>query len=107
MRFYCRRLGGPVENEDLTPVVESEQRAGIGIIGCADIAVRRALPAIGRSPFHLVAVASRSGDKAQRVAAGAGCAAVEGYERLLEVPGIDAVYLPLPNSEHARWARRA
>jgi len=96
-----------VENEDLTPDLESEQRAGIGIIGCADIAVRRALPAIRRSPFHLVALASRSADKARRVAAGAGCTAVEGYERLLEVPGIDAVYIPLPNSEHATWARRA
>lgn len=93
--------------EDLTPVLESEQRAGIGIIGCADIAVRRALPAIEESPFRLVAVASRSREKAEGVAARAGCKAVAGYERLLELPDIDAVYIPLPNSEHARWARRA
>ncbi|MGK4906488.1 Gfo/Idh/MocA family protein [Streptomyces albus] len=96
-----------MDNEDLTPVLEPEQRIGIGIIGCADIAVRRALPAIRRSPFRLVAVASRSQEKADSVAAEAGCAAVEGYERLLELPGIDAVYLPLPNSEHAKWAQRA
>ncbi|MER5950816.1 Gfo/Idh/MocA family oxidoreductase [Streptomyces sp. NPDC001904] len=93
--------------EEATSVLESEQRAGIGIIGCADIAVRRAVPAIRQSPFHLVAVASRSAAKAQEVAARAGCKAVAGYESLLESPEIAAVYIPLPNSEHARWARRA
>ncbi|MDT6987529.1 Gfo/Idh/MocA family protein [Streptomyces lusitanus] len=96
-----------MEIDNLTPVLENEQRAGIGIIGCADIAVRRALPAIHGSPFRLMAVASRSREKAEGVAAAAGCAAVEGYERLLDLPGIDAVYIPLPNSEHAVWARRA
>ncbi|MEX0173950.1 Gfo/Idh/MocA family oxidoreductase [Streptomyces sp. LMG1-1-1.1] len=95
--------------EALTPVQESDRKpgVGIGIIGCADIAVRRALPAIQASPFHLVAVASRSREKAESVAAPFGCEAVEGYERLLEQPGVDAVYIPLPNSEHAEWARRA
>jgi predicted dehydrogenase len=80
---------------------------GIGVLGCADVAVRRALPAIQDSPFHLVAVASRSQDKAARVAAQFGCTAVVGYARLLEMPEIEAVYIPLPNSEHAEWARRA
>ncbi|MFD4552588.1 Gfo/Idh/MocA family protein [Streptomyces sp. NPDC058251] len=93
--------------EDLIPVHESERRAGIGIIGCADIAVRRALPAIRESPFRLVAVASRSQGKAEGVAASFDCEAVAGYGRLLELPDIDAVYIPLPNSEHAEWARRA
>ena len=83
------------------------QGPGIGVLGCADVAVRRALPAIQESPCHLVAVASRSADRAARVAAGFGCAAVTGYDRLLETPGVEAVYVPLPNSEHAEWARRA
>jgi dTDP-3,4-didehydro-2,6-dideoxy-alpha-D-glucose 3-reductase len=81
--------------------------AGIGVMGCADIAVRRALPAIQESPFHLVAVASRAEEKAVRVAARFGCKAVTGYGRLLEMSDVDAVYIPLPNSEHAQWARRA
>lgn len=93
--------------EGPTSVLESEQRAGIGIIGCADIAVRRAIPAIRESPFRLSAIASRSAAKAEDAASRAGCAAVVGYERLLEMPEIEAVYIPLPNSEHARWARRA
>ncbi|MEV6840672.1 Gfo/Idh/MocA family oxidoreductase [Streptomyces sp. NPDC051133] len=93
--------------EELTSVQEPERRAGLGIIGCADIAVRRALPAIRESPFRLAAVASRSREKAEGVAGPYGCRAVEGYDRLLELPGVDAVYIPLPNSEHAEWARRA
>ncbi|MFZ3597792.1 Gfo/Idh/MocA family protein [Streptomyces sp. BH104] len=93
--------------EGPTSVLESEQRAGIGIIGCADIAVRRAIPAVRDSPFRLAAIASRSARKAEEAAARAGCEAVAGYERLLERPDIEAVYIPLPNSEHARWARRA
>jgi NDP-hexose-3-ketoreductase len=83
------------------------QRVGLGVLGCADIAVRRALPAINESPFDLVAVASRTREKAARVAARFGCQAVTGYAPLLDLPAVDAVYIPLPNSEHAEWARRA
>jgi dTDP-3,4-didehydro-2,6-dideoxy-alpha-D-glucose 3-reductase len=83
------------------------QGPGIGVLGCADVAVRRALPAIQESPFHLVAVASRSQDKAAQVAARFGCKAVMGYAQILEMPDVEAVYIPLPNSEHAEWARRA
>lgn len=95
--------------EQLTSVHEVERRAGIGIgiIGCADIARRRALPAVEKSPLHLVAVASRDRQKAEDVAATFGCDAVTGYDRILERSDIDAVYIPLPNSEHAEWAHRA
>lgn len=93
--------------ESHEPGSESGQGSGIGVIGCADIAARRALPAIRESPFHLVAVASRSLEKAEGLAAGYGCEALAGYDGLLEMSDIDAVYIPLPNSEHAEWARRA
>ena len=53
----------------------------------------RALPAIRQTPFHLVAVASRSQEKAARVAARFGCKAVVGYARLLEMSDVDAVYM--------------
>jgi predicted dehydrogenase len=91
----------------MTAGVVIGQRLGIGVLGCADIAVRRALPAIKESPFHLVAVASRSQEKATGVAARFDCKAVAGYDRLLEISDVDAVYIPLPNSEHAEWTRRA
>lgn len=96
-----------MKSEDMSAGREFGRELGIGVIGCADIAVRRALPAIRKSPFQLVAVASRSAEKAAGVATRFDCKAVEGYDRLLESPDVDAVYIPLPNSEHAAWARRA
>lgn len=94
-----------MENDE--PGGESGRTVGIGVVGCADIAARRALPALRESPFRLVALASRSQEKAEGLAAGYGCKAVAGYDRLLGLSDIDAVYIPLPNSEHAEWARRA
>lgn len=79
----------------------------LGVLGCADIAVRRMIPAVVRSPFVLAAVASRSRDRAVGVAARFGCDAVEGYDQLLARPDVDAVYVPLPNSTHAMWVSRA
>jgi predicted dehydrogenase len=79
----------------------------MGVLGSADIAVRRMLPALTSQPLvDLVAVASRSLDRAQELADRFGCEAVEGYERLLARPDIDAVYIPLPTALHAEWATR-
>src|SRR5262249_54143551 len=56
----------------------------------------------------LRAIASRSLDKAQAAAKAAGIPTAHGsYEALLDDPAIDAVYIPLPNSLHAEWTRRA
>ncbi|WKU45808.1 Gfo/Idh/MocA family oxidoreductase [Streptomyces sp. VNUA116] len=80
----------------------------IGVAGCADIALRRMLPAFAASPHtEVTAVASRSAAKARSAAGAFGCAAVEGYDALLERPDVDAVYVPLPVSLHAEWAERA
>ncbi|MDH6623524.1 NDP-hexose-3-ketoreductase [Streptomyces sp. LBL] len=80
----------------------------IGVMGCADIALRRMLPAFAASPHtEVTAIASRGADKARAAAEAYGCAAVEGYEALLERPDVDAVYVPLPAALHARWTERA
>ncbi|UUU30210.1 Gfo/Idh/MocA family oxidoreductase [Streptomyces sp. CA-210063] len=80
----------------------------IGVLGCADIARRRVLPAIRRfSGTDLVAVASRDPDKARSTAAESGCEAVHGYDTLLARADIDAVYVPLPAALHARWVEAA
>ncbi|MEV0219868.1 Gfo/Idh/MocA family oxidoreductase [Streptomyces sp. NPDC050704] len=80
----------------------------VGVLGCADIAVRRMLPALTGQPLvDLVAIASRSLARAGEFAGRFGCEAVEGYERLLARPDIDAVYVPLPTALHAEWATRA
>ncbi|MFI7003369.1 Gfo/Idh/MocA family protein [Nocardia sp. NPDC050175] len=79
-----------------------------GVLGCADIAWRRTIPAmLGEPRVRLVAVASRSAERAGRFADRFGCAAVTGYRELLDRPDIEAVYLPLPALLHARWIERA
>ncbi|MDN3265705.1 Gfo/Idh/MocA family oxidoreductase [Streptomyces sp. CSDS2] len=80
----------------------------VGVLGCADIARRRVLPALRAYPgTELVAVASRDAGKAARTAAEHGCEPVHGYERLLDRADIDAVYVPLPAALHARWTEAA
>lgn len=81
---------------------------GIGVIGCADIAVRRMLPAFATAPeTEVVAVASRTLGKAERVAEDFGCRAVQGYAALLELERVQAVYIPLPAALHAEWVEAA
>jgi predicted dehydrogenase len=80
----------------------------VGVIGCADIAQRKTIPAIlGEPAMRLVAVASRSPERAAEFASRFGCAPVTGYQALLERSDLDAVYIPLPPSLHAEWIGRA
>lgn len=80
----------------------------IGVLGCADIARRRMLPALRACPgTDLVAVAARDAARARATAAEAGCRAVTGYAALLEREDIEAVYVPLPAALHARWVEAA
>lgn len=80
----------------------------VGILGCADIAWRRAIPALrAAAGMRLAAVASRSREKAERFAARGGCDAVVGYQALLDRRDIDAVYLPLPIGLHEEWVGKA
>src|SRR5262249_52979881 len=80
----------------------------LGILGCADIAHRRFLPALSAVPgLTLAAIASRDPRRADAAAHRYGCAAVSGYPALLRRGDVDAVYVPLPAAVHARWARAA
>jgi dTDP-3,4-didehydro-2,6-dideoxy-alpha-D-glucose 3-reductase len=80
----------------------------MGLLGCADIAWRKMLPAMGRvAEVTLVATASRDLAKAERFAARFVGAPVHGYAGLLARGDIDAVYIPLPTGLHHEWARRA
>jgi len=80
----------------------------IGILGAANIA-RAFIAGVQPSSRVLVAaVSSRTPEKAERFARETGVARFHGaYEALLADPQIDAVYIPLPNSLHAKWAIRA
>jgi NDP-hexose-3-ketoreductase len=80
----------------------------IGVVGCADIAVRRILPSLVElESADLIAVASRDPAKAARVAARFGCDGVAGYQNLIDRDDIDALYVPLPPSMHHEWAVKA
>ncbi len=75
-----------------------------GVLGAAWIAERAVLPAIRAEGGAIVALASRDRDRAQALARRFQVARVgDGYQDVLDVPGLDAVYIPLPNSLHARW----
>jgi len=81
----------------------------IGLLGCARI-VRRAVAAgIKNSGVAgLTAIASRNHDTARAWAKEFGAANAYGsYGELLDDPGVDAVYIPLPNELHPEWTSRA
>ena len=80
----------------------------IGILGCANIAKQFARDVAPCPAVRIVAVASRDAAKAGAFAAAHGIGRHHGsYEALLADDGVDAVYLPLPNSLHAEWAIKA
>jgi predicted dehydrogenase len=80
-----------------------------GVLGAANIARRKVIPAIqASSNGRVVALASRDAAKGQTVAAETGIDRVhKGYEALLADPEVDAIYNPLPNALHAEWTIRA
>lgn len=80
-----------------------------GVLGVADIAVKRVIPAIQRSgSSQIIAIASRTADKASEAARTLGIPRSYGsYEALLDDPEVEAVYNPLPNHLHVPWTVRA
>jgi predicted dehydrogenase len=80
-----------------------------GVLGTARIAMRNVIPAMqaGRH-CEIVAIASRDARRAKSAAEELGIPKAYGsYEQLLEDPGIQAVYIPLPNHLHVPWSMRA
>jgi predicted dehydrogenase len=79
-----------------------------GIIGTAGIARGQFLPGVRAAGGIPAAVAGRDLGRAQAWAEQHGVdRAVAGYQALIDDPGIDALYVPLPNSLHAEWTVEA
>ena len=80
-----------------------------GVLGTADIALRKVIPAMKKASLtDVVAIASRSAEKAEQAAAQLGIPhAYDSYEALLADTSIEAVYIPLPNHIHADWSIKA
>lgn len=84
-----------------------EKKINIGVLGCANIAERLVLPNMKNTGhFNIVAVASRTEEKAESLAAKFLCEAIVGYDNLLRRTDIDAVYIPLPTGLHTEWIRK-
>ncbi|MDB4881794.1 MAG: oxidoreductase domain protein [Gemmatimonadetes bacterium] len=80
-----------------------------GVLGAANIAVRKVVPAMQRGErTQVVAIASRDLAKARAAATELGIARAYGsYEELLADPDVEAIYNPLPNHLHVPWTIRA
>src|SRR5690625_3183065 len=81
-----------------------------GILSTAGIAQKELIPAFQRSTnAEVVGIATRSSnEKASEIAKKFGIKKTyDSYEKLLENPNIDAVYIPLPNHLHKKWVIKA
>jgi predicted dehydrogenase len=79
-----------------------------GIVGTARIAHKAFLPGLRAAGGVAAAVAGRDLARAQDYARiNAIERAIEGYQNLIDDPGVDALYIPLPNGLHAQWTIQA
>lgn len=85
-----------------------KQKIKIGVLGCANIAVKSVIPAILSSNlYELVAVCSRTKEKAEKLANLFQCEAIEGYENIINRKDIEALYIPLPTGLHKEWVLKS
>src|ERR1043166_6141615 len=80
-----------------------------GVLGAANIAVKKVIPAMQHGEWcEVTALASRDLEKARHFARELGIARAYGsYDELLADPEIEAVYNPLPNHLHVPWSIKA
>ena len=77
-------------------------------MGCANIARRSVIPAMLESDdFEIYAIASRDISKAKQYTELFGGRAVQGYNGLLDIDEIEALYVPLPTGMHEEWILKA
>ncbi|MEU4793056.1 Gfo/Idh/MocA family oxidoreductase [Micromonospora tulbaghiae] len=80
----------------------------VAVLGCADVAARRMLPALtGGGAATVTAIGSRDPARAADLAGRFGVPFAGTYAEALDRPDVDAVYLPLPPALRGEWVRRA
>ncbi|MFT7457453.1 MAG: NDP-hexose-3-ketoreductase [Planctomycetota bacterium] len=83
------------------------KKVRFGIIGCGNI-TRKFAPAFKESSYaELIAISSRSAEKAKEYSSLFECEGVVGYDSLLERSDIDAVYIATPTGTHMEWCLKA
>jgi len=87
----------------------SVSKIRFGVLSTAKIGVEKVIPAMQKGELtEVVAIASRSAEKARAAAARLGIPNAHGsYEALLADPAVGVVYIPLPNDQHVPWSIRA
>ena len=81
----------------------------IGILGCAEIAFRRFLPALMENKdFECVCIAEEyDKSKLEQFEKEFGIKSAENFQAIIEDENIDAVYIPLPPALHFPYAKAA
>jgi len=83
--------------------MQEKEKIRVGILGCANIAIRSLIPAFFNHPkFCLQAVGSRDISKAKTIAEQYKIEYCN-YDELLEKENIDIIYMPLPTGLHKEW----
>lgn len=78
----------------------------LGILGAADIAFRRFLPALQKLPeIEYAGVASRTPEKGKPFEERFGAVVYPSYDELIADERVDAIYVPLPPALHAQWGK--
>lgn len=79
-----------------------------GILGCANIAITSVIPAIIRKDENAkITIASRNLENAKKSAGHLKCDLIEGYDALLSIESLEAIYIPLPTGLHYEWVKKA
>ena len=95
------------------PGLPPNERVGYAVVGLGRLSVGRLLPALARSKYaRLTALVSGDRAKAQKLARqyGVGEQSIYGYQdfdRIVDNPDVQVVYIVLPNSMHAEFTIRA
>ena len=101
------------EKNDPPEVRAPDKRLGVALVGLGRLALQQILPAFGASrSCKVAALVTGDRDKGNAVAAQYGVNPkhvldYQNYDRLKELPGVDLVYIALPNSMHAEYTVRA
>jgi predicted dehydrogenase len=95
------------------PFLPTNRRVGFAIVGLGRLSLNQILPAFGKSEScRPVALVSGDRTKALKVAAQYGIAETNitdyaGFEKLKDMPGVDVIYIVLPNGMHREFVLRA
>lgn len=94
------------------PFLPHNRRVGFAIVGLGRLSLNQILPAFGKSDYcKPVALVSGDRVKALKIAAQYGIAESNitdyaGYEKLKDMPGVDVIYIVLPNGMHREFVVR-